>query len=80
MKTPDFTPAQMIAVIGAVIAVAVAAGLPISDALQDSIITLATVLAPIILGADAVIRHGRSRALGLPPRPPIEGDDGATGV
>jgi phosphate/sulfate permease len=79
LKLPDITPAQIVAVVGSVIAVAVAAGLDISDELQESIITLVTVIAPIILGADAVIRHGRSRALGVPPRPPLEnGDD--TGV
>ena len=36
LSTPDVTPAQVIAVIGAVIGVAAAAGLPLSTALQAS--------------------------------------------
>lgn len=74
LKTPDITPAQLVAVVGAIIATAVALGLPLSDEAQTSIMTLVTVVAPIILVADAGIRHGRSRALGLPPRPPVEGE------
>jgi len=58
--TPDITPAQIIAVVGAVIGVAVAGGLPISQDLQDAIIRLVTVLAPLLLVSDAVIRHGRA--------------------
>jgi hypothetical protein len=69
LSTPDITPAQIIAVIGAVFGVAVAAGLPLSKELQDSIIQLVTILAPIIIVGDAGIRHGRSRALLQPPRP-----------
>ncbi|MGH3091694.1 MAG: hypothetical protein ACRDOG_05105 [Gaiellaceae bacterium] len=69
LSTPDVTPAQVIAVVGAVIGVLAAAGLPLSAALQDSIITLVTVLAPLVIIGDAHIRHGRSRALAIPPRP-----------
>jgi hypothetical protein len=69
LSTPDITPAQIIAVIGAVIGVAVAAGLPLSKELQDSIVQLVTILAPIIIVGDAGIRHGRSRALLQAPRP-----------
>lgn len=68
MKTPDFTPAQIIATVGAILGVLVAAGLPISDALQENIIQLVTVLAPVLLVGDAVIRHGRSRALQAQPK------------
>lgn len=63
MKMPDITPAQIVAVAGAILTVCIAAGLPISKDLQDSIIALATVLAPLLIAGDAVIRHGRSRAL-----------------
>jgi hypothetical protein len=63
-KTPDFTPAQLVAIAGAVIGVAVAAGLDISKDLQDRIIQLVTVLAPLLIIGDGVIRHGRSRNLG----------------
>ncbi len=37
MKTPNITTAQLVALIGSVVAVVVAAGLPIEDELQDSI-------------------------------------------
>ena len=60
-KTPDITPAQLIAIVGAIIGVLVTAGLDLSQDLQDSIIQLVTVLAPILLVSDAVIRHGRAR-------------------
>lgn len=74
MKLPDITPAQLVALVGSVIAVLVAAGLDLSSELQTSIIALTGVLGALLLGADAVIRNGRSRALGLPPKPPIEND------
>jgi hypothetical protein len=69
LSTPDITTAQLIAIVGAILGVAVAAGLPLSKDLQDSIITLVTVLAPLVIVGDATIRHGRSRALAIPPRP-----------
>lgn len=81
LKLPDITPAQIVAVVGALLAVVAAAGLDISDDLQNAIITLVTVLAPIVIVGDAVIRNGRSRALGVPPRPPVDSDQGdGTGV
>ncbi len=72
LTTPDITPAQIVAIAGAILGVVAAAGLPLSKALQDSIIQLITVLAPLLLVGDATIRHGRSRALLNPPRVPIE--------
>lgn len=63
LAMPDITPAQIVAVVGAVIGLAVAAGLDISQDLQDSIINLVTVLSGLLLVSDAAIRHGRSRAL-----------------
>jgi prolipoprotein diacylglyceryltransferase len=59
-KTPDITPAQIIAIVGAIIGVAVAAGLNISKDLQDSIIRLVTILAPVLIVGDGVVRHGRA--------------------
>lgn len=59
-KTPDITPAQIIAVVGAAFAVLVAGGLPLSQDLQDAIIRLVTILAPILIVGDSVIRHGRA--------------------
>ena len=75
LSTPDITLAQIVAIVGAILGVAVAAGLPLSKELQDSIIDLITVLAPLLLVGDAAIRHGRSRALLIPPRVPLEGHD-----
>lgn len=72
LKLPDITPAQIVAIAGSLFAVLAAAGLPLSQALQDSIIDLVTVVAPVLLVGDAVIRHGRSRALQNPPKPPTE--------
>ncbi len=60
LQTPDITPAQAVAIVGSIIAVLVAGGLPLSQDLQDSIIRLVTVLAPILLVSDAAIRHGRA--------------------
>lgn len=68
LSTPDVSPAQVIAIVGSIIAVLVAAGLDISADLQDSIIKLVTVIAPILIVGDAAIRNGRSRALINPPR------------
>jgi hypothetical protein len=78
LSTPDITTAQFVAIVGAILGVAVAAGLPLSKDLQDSIVTLVTVLAPLIIVGDAHIRHGRSRALAIPPRP-IEHDQKVSG-
>lgn len=78
MSTPDLTPAQIIAVVGAALGVLVAGGLDISNDLQDSIIQLVTVLAPLLLASDAVIRHGRSRVLINPPKPPDAVDSNDT--
>jgi len=61
MKMPDVTPAQIVALVGAIIAVAVAFGAPIDDAQRDAILQLAGIVAPALVLGDAVIRHGRSR-------------------
>lgn len=60
-QTPDITAAQAVAIVGAVIGVLVASGLPISQDLQDAIIRLVTILAPVLIVGDAVVRHGRAR-------------------
>lgn len=64
LSTPNITPAQAVAIVGSVIAVIVAAGLPLSKDLQDSILRLVEVLAPLLLASDAVIRHGRAHFAG----------------
>jgi hypothetical protein len=71
----NVTTAQIVAIAGAVVGVAVAAGSPLSKDLQDSTIQLISVLALLLVVGDAAIRHGRSRALLNPPRVPIEGED-----
>ena len=65
LKTPDITTAQIIAIAGAALGLVVALGVPLSDEKQHAITTLVTVLAPVLLGADAAIRHGRARSVGL---------------
>jgi hypothetical protein len=72
LKLPDITPAQIVAVVGAAIAVAVAFGAPIPKEAQDAITQLVIVLAPILVIGDAAIRHGRSRALAPTPAPQAE--------
>ncbi len=59
-KTPDITPAQVVAIAGAVLAVAAAFGFDISQDSKDSIMQLVTVLASALLVGDAAIRHGRA--------------------
>ena len=74
LKMPDITPAQIIAVVGSIFGICVAAGLDISQDLQNSIIDLITILAPLLILGDAGIRHGRSRALINQPKGAVEED------
>lgn len=66
MDTPNITKAQIVAVLGAVFGMAAAFGLPVGAETQSAITNLVTVLAPVLIAADAAIRHGRSRALSNP--------------
>lgn len=59
-KTPDVTPVQVVAVVGAVLAVAASFGFDISQDSKDSIMQLVSVLAATLLVGDAAIRHGRA--------------------
>lgn len=61
MRTPNITTAQIVAVIGSMFAVAAAFGLHVNAAERGSIVQLVTVLGPVLVAADAVIRHGRSK-------------------
>ena len=61
MSTPSFTAAQFVAVIGGALTVAAAFGFNLSSSERDAILQLATVVFPVIVAADAVIRHGRSK-------------------
>src|SRR4051812_814914 len=58
---PDITPAQIAAVGTAIVGFAAAAGIPMSNDLQDKLIMMVTVGAPVIVAADAYIRNGRAR-------------------
>jgi hypothetical protein len=60
--TPDLTPAQIIGLIGAVLAVAVSFGVNISKEQQEAILALATLVAGILFAADAHLRSNRARA------------------
>lgn len=62
-KTPDITPAQLLAALTAIVAQLVNAQL-IDGRTQHLIVGLAGIIVPTAwIVADAVIRHGRSRAL-----------------
>ncbi len=77
LATPEITVAQIVAVVGSVLGVLVAAGLDISEELQSSIIDLITVLGPLLIAGDALIRHGRSRALLNAPKGEVKEDTSA---
>jgi hypothetical protein len=66
---PDITPAQITAVVGALITLAAAFGLPLSGAEREALTNLATVVFPVLVAADALIRHGRNRQLTAEPAP-----------
>jgi hypothetical protein len=59
-KTPDVTPVQAVALVGAVLAVAASFGFDLSQQQQDSIMQLVSIVAGLLLAGDAVIRHGRA--------------------
>lgn len=64
LSTPDVTKAQAVAVAGAAIGVAVAFGAPLSQEQSERIIDLVTVLAPVLVVVDALIRAARAKYLG----------------
>lgn len=61
-RMPDITPAQLVGVAGAVISVAVSFGVDISKQQQEAVLALVTVLAGILLAADAHLRTRRAQA------------------
>lgn len=60
MSTPDFTKAQVVAVVGAVVACAVAFGTPLDQVQRGAILGLAAILAPVLVWADVKIRQHRA--------------------
>ncbi len=68
---PDITPAQIVALIAAVIALAVAFGAPISTEQREAILAFVGVIAAVLIHSDAKIRNGRAAiAASKPPAPP----------
>lgn len=61
LSLPDTTRVQMVAVAQAVVAAAVAFGVPISDGQSVALVALAGVIGTTLIGADAAIRRERAR-------------------
>lgn len=61
LATPDITPAQVVAIVQAIIAVLVASTVDISDELSLAIVGLSGIIAALLLPADAIIRGNRAK-------------------
>lgn len=61
LATPDITPAQIVAAVGGAIGLAVALGAPLSQQHQQLLTLFVTVFAPVLVAADAAIRHSRAK-------------------
>jgi hypothetical protein len=59
-KTPDVTPAQIVSVVGAALAVAAAFGFDLNQDQRDSVLQLVTILSSVLVVGDAAVRHGRA--------------------
>lgn len=69
LQTPDISPAQLLSMLTAIVGLVVSLGFVDNDRAQ-AFLAAASVVVPIAwIWADALIRHGRSRALLLPPKP-----------
>ena len=64
-QMPDITPAQVLAVIGNVIAVAVAFGVHLSKGQEDAILAVAGSLGALLIASDAHLRGRRAHAVAL---------------
>jgi hypothetical protein len=62
-QMPDITPAQIVAVVGNVIAVAVAFGVPIDAGQREAILALAGAFGAILVASDAHLRGRRANAV-----------------
>ncbi len=60
-KTPDITPAQIVAFVTAACSLAAAFGLDISHEKRDALVQLGIALPGILMFVDSIIRHGRSK-------------------
>lgn len=61
-KMPNITAAQIVAVVGNAVAVAIAFGAPISTQQQQALLALAAVLGSILVASDAHLRGRRAQA------------------
>jgi actin-like ATPase involved in cell morphogenesis len=66
VKTPDLTRAQLLAVLQAAVAAAVAFGAPITAQQGAALLALAGALSVVLVGADAAIRRARAQHLAGP--------------
>jgi hypothetical protein len=60
MKTPDITPAQILAIVSGILGLAAAFGFSLDTAQQGEILGLVGILASVLLHSDAKIRNGRA--------------------
>jgi hypothetical protein len=60
LKTPDVTKNQMIALATGIIALLAALGVPLSEANENRVFTIAVVLPSVLMISDAAIRVGRA--------------------
>ena len=63
--SPDITPAQLVAIVGNVIAVAIAFGANITKQQQDAILALVGVLGAFLIASDAHVRGRRAHATAI---------------
>lgn len=81
LALPDHTRIQVVAVIQAVIATAVAFGVPISSDQSVALLALAGVIGTMLIGADAAIRRERARNVEkLIPRASVSATSGPQGT
>lgn len=59
-KMPDITAAQVVAIVGSIIAMIVAYGVDLSQSQVDTILDFVKVIAPVLIGGDAALRASRN--------------------
>lgn len=64
MKTPDITPAQVLALVQAIIGLLIAFGVDLTEAQSVAVIALSGVLASMLLKGDKDIRVARNNRVG----------------
>lgn len=75
LGTPDITPAQVLAAVSAIVGLFVTQRY-IDERLAQLITGIASIVLPLVwVAADALIRHGRSRAFVVAPKGVVGDDD-----